>query len=230
MFSDAQAKLETKPLETGNRTLDMVRKLQHIDLLIKALIDFIAYPLESNARTIYARQTKQQYDKISAELKETLTAAIKQGNAAARIIEQYGYFRVVAKHSGKCLDVPDENTANSVQIIQYDQKESFNQQWHLVADEDEYYNVVARHSSKCLDVSDRNTENHAAIIQYDCNGADNQKWGFLPDGNGCFTIVSKLSGKCLDVESGAYENGAPIIQFERTEGDNQKWWLKAARA
>lgn len=230
MFSDAQAKLDAKPEETGNYTMDMVNKLRHVDSVINSLKSFVAYPLAANARTIYSPKTKQKYDILATEIQQTLTAATKQGNDAAKIIEKYSFFQFVAKHSKKCLDVPRGNKDDHSRIIQYTQNNAAHQQWYLIADGEGYYSIKARHSDKCLDVANEDVEDGVPIIQYAYHGGDNQKWEFLTDGDGYFVIVNKLSGKCLDVEGGFRGNDVPIIQYERGDTDNQKWQLVAAGA
>ncbi len=95
MFTDAQMRIDAKPLDTGNHIQDMVTKLRHVNLVIKAILDFVEYPLESNARTVYSVQTKQQYDDIRVELKQTLTEANKQVTQTAKIIERYAATEIV---------------------------------------------------------------------------------------------------------------------------------------
>ena len=88
-FSDAQAAFDAKPQETGNYIQDMITKSHHVERLIKAILDFVTNPLESNARIIYSAQTKQQYDAIRDELIQTLAKASEQTAKATNIIGRY---------------------------------------------------------------------------------------------------------------------------------------------
>ena len=88
-FADAQAKYDAKPADTGNHLQDMIAKSQYIERVIKAVMDFVENPLESNAKKIYSEPTKQRYDEIKAEIHQTLTTASKQIIQAAKIIGPY---------------------------------------------------------------------------------------------------------------------------------------------
>jgi elongation factor Tu len=63
-------------------------------------------------------------------------------------------YKLIAKHSGKCLDVigGPGAVANGVRVQQYDYLGGDNQKWRLVPVEDGYYQLIAKHSGKCLDV------------------------------------------------------------------------------
>jgi hypothetical protein len=42
-----------------------------------------------------------------------------------------GYVEIVARHSGKCVDVPSSATANSIRLKQYPCNGGANQHWTL---------------------------------------------------------------------------------------------------
>ena len=42
-----------------------------------------------------------------------------------------GFFRLVARHSGRCLDVPGQSTANGLQLQQWDCNGTVAQAWRL---------------------------------------------------------------------------------------------------
>ena len=62
-----------------------------------------------------------------------------------------GYSRLIAQHSGKCLDVSGVSTEDRAEIIQWQCHGGANQQWRVetVAGG---YQLVARHTGKCVDV------------------------------------------------------------------------------
>lgn len=86
------------------------------------------------------------------------------------------FYVIIAKHSGKCLDVRGISTDKGANIIQYDYWGGDNQKWKLEPVGDGYYRIIAKHSGKCLDVGGISTDNGAKIIQWDYRGGDNQKW------------------------------------------------------
>lgn len=154
-----------------------------------------------------------------------------QGNSSTINQPQSGIYpgrayQLIAKHSGKCLDVSGVSTANGANIIQYDCHGGPNQQWTLTDKGGGYYLAVAKHSGKCLDVAGVGTGNGTNIIQYDCHSGPNQQWMLIPQGQGYYLATAKHSGKCLDVAGASTGNGANIIQYDCHAGPNQLWMLK----
>jgi aspartate 1-decarboxylase len=86
-----------------------------------------------------------------------------------------GYYRITAKHSGKCLDVNGASSESGATIIQYSCHGKDNQLFTLVPKGDGYYSIVAKNSGKCLDVNGA-SQDTAYVIQYSCHGKDNQLW------------------------------------------------------
>jgi hypothetical protein len=85
---------------------------------------------------------------------------------------------LVARHSGKCLDVAGVSTADGANVHQWTclfaQR---NQEWRLVQKDNGYFTVVARHSGKCLDVAGVSISEGANVHQWTClPGQRNQEW------------------------------------------------------
>ena len=139
------------------------------------------------------------------------------------------FFEVVARHSGKCLDVSGASADNLASVIQWDCHGEANQQWQFVPLGDGYYRIMARHSGKVLDVYGVSTEDLASITQYESHDGVNQQWSLEPVGDGYYRIVARCSGKALDVFGASPENGAGIIQYTPHGGENQQWLLRAIR-
>ncbi|PLS67685.1 MAG: hypothetical protein CV045_12210 [Cyanobacteria bacterium M5B4] len=86
-------------------------------------------------------------------------------------------FWLVAKHSGKCLDVSGGSKANGAPIVQWTCHGGNNQVW----EQDGWSNdqLKSVHSKKCLDVAGASRSNGAWAIQYDCNfNTKNQNFDF----------------------------------------------------
>lgn len=139
------------------------------------------------------------------------------------------FFEVVARPSGKCLDVGGASTDNLASVIQWDCHGGANQQWQFVPLSDGYYRVVARHSGKVLDVYGVSTDDLAPIIQYESHGGLNQQWSLEPVGDGYYRILARHSGKALDVLVASQENWTGIIQYAPHGGENQQWLLRVVR-
>jgi hypothetical protein len=121
--------------------------------------------------------------------------------------------------SNRCLDVPNQSTANGTQVQIYDCWTGTNQQWTYSAAGE--LSVYAGATRKCLDASGGGTANGTAAIIWSCHGGTNQKWDLRSDGS----IVNRQSGLCLDVSGASTANGALVHLWSCHGGTNQKWRL-----
>ncbi|MBR8640452.1 RICIN domain-containing protein [Streptomyces tuirus] len=130
---------------------------------------------------------------------------------------------LTARHSGKCLDVPDKSVNDNVQLIQYTCTGGMNQSFRFEDVGNGYVRLMVRHSGKCVDVADNSTANGNRIIQYSCSTGTNQQWQVKDAGDGHVRLVSRLSGKCLDVSDESTVNGAKLIQWTCGTGAHQQF-------
>jgi RHS repeat-associated protein len=135
------------------------------------------------------------------------------------------YYQIVARHSGKCLDVSNAGLENFARLVQRDCAGGGNQQWQLVPTGDGYYRIMARHSAKTLDVEGASSADGATVHQWDYVGGANQQWQLVPTDSGYVRIVARHSGKVLDVGSISMDNGASVVQWSYAGGANQQWQL-----
>ncbi|MET7779815.1 RICIN domain-containing protein [Streptomyces sp. NPDC005388] len=133
------------------------------------------------------------------------------------------YHSVIARHSGKCLDVTDNSAADSAVALQYTCNGGLNQQWRLQDAGDGYVRVLAQHSGKCLDVANASTADGAYVNQYHCTTGTNQQWRFQDMGSGYYRLVARHSGKCLDVANASTADGTRLIQWPCGTGINQQF-------
>ncbi|MFE9139094.1 RICIN domain-containing protein [Streptomyces sp. NPDC007355] len=85
-----------------------------------------------------------------------------------------GYVNVVARHSGKCLDVSGLSTADGAEVFQYACNGGRNQEW-AVRGSGGYLTLTARHSAKCSRPSGGSTTNGAGAVQWACDGTTSQQ-------------------------------------------------------
>jgi len=95
------------------------------------------------------------------------------------------WYQVIARHSGKCLDVANASLKHAANVIQgvCGGPAAYNQQWRIryVEGGDGAARVIARHSGMCLDVAYARLEHGANVVQGVCGGAGsgaNQLWRF----------------------------------------------------
>lgn len=91
-----------------------------------------------------------------------------------------GYYKILAKHSAKALDVFGGivSQGNGAIVEQWDYNGGTNQMWALTPLGDDYYTIRPRHSQGCLDIDGGPgaTANGRKAQQWQCTGADNQKF------------------------------------------------------
>ncbi|MEU1448377.1 MULTISPECIES: RICIN domain-containing protein [Streptomyces] len=133
------------------------------------------------------------------------------------------YYNLIARHSGKCLDITDNSAADDAIALQYTCNGGLNQQWRLQNAGDGYVRVLAQHSGKCLDVANASTADGAFVNQYHCTTGTNQQWRFEDHGGGYYRLVARHSGKCLDVANASTANGARLSQWTCGTGTNQQF-------
>ncbi|WP_433311256.1 glycoside hydrolase family 27 protein [Micromonospora chersina] len=121
---------------------------------------------------------------------------------------------LVSAASGRCLDVPQSNTANGTQPVIWDCNGGANQRWNISGD-------TLQALGKCLDAPLNATPGAKAQI-WDCNGGANQRWSRNADG----TIRAQQSGLCLDVNGAATGNGTTVILWTCTAAANQRWTIR----
>ena len=134
-----------------------------------------------------------------------------------------GTYSIIAKNSGKALDVTGASTADGAKIIQWTNTNANNQHWVVTSLGSNAYSIVSVNSGKSLDVTGGSTANGAKIIQWTSHGGNNQRWNLNVDAQGYYTIVSVASGKAIDVAGGSTADGDSIIQWTVNNGDNQKF-------
>ena len=108
-----------------------------------------------------------------------------------------GYFKIIAKHSGKSLDVYGGtiSTGNGVAVQQWDYNGAGNQQWKFVPVAGGYYQIIAKHSGKSLDVNGGvgATGNGPQVQQWDYVGAFNQQWRLTPVAEARRTAMTRFN-------------------------------------
>ncbi|HVK19815.1 MAG TPA: RICIN domain-containing protein [Actinokineospora sp.] len=130
---------------------------------------------------------------------------------------------IFVKHSGKCLDIEGQSTANGADAHQWDYWGGNNQIFKIEWVETGHYRLIAQHSNKVVDIEAQGTGNGALVHQWDWWGGNNQRFRLDPVGHGYYRIVAKNSGRCLDVSGISQNSGAKIVQWDWWGGDNQRW-------
>lgn len=138
-----------------------------------------------------------------------------------------GAYRLIAKHSGKALDVSGCSSASGANIQQWSWTGSECQRWSLEYLGSGDYKITLINSGQTLEVSGCSTVNGGNVQQYLWSDANCQKWKIEPTGNNFYRLVNKHSGKVLDVDACSINDGQNVQQWEWLGGDCQQWKLEA---
>ncbi|WP_329125761.1 RICIN domain-containing protein [Streptomyces sp. NBC_01465] len=127
------------------------------------------------------------------------------------------YETLTARHSGKCVDVPDQSILYGVAVGQYTCNSGANQKFWFQDTGDGYVRLMGRQSSLCL------TETSTAVVQQACAGTTDQQWKVTTNSAGYVALAARVSGECLDVSGGSTANSAAIITYACSGATNQQW-------
>jgi rhamnogalacturonan endolyase len=134
-----------------------------------------------------------------------------------------GTYKLLAKHSGKAVDVLSCGTANGVNVQQTSDLGTTCQQWVLSNNGEGAYTFTNVNSSKVLDVYNCGTANKVNVQQWTNLNNNCQKWTLIASGNNYYQIKNVNSGKCLDVKDALTTDGANIQQYTCNGADCQKF-------
>ena len=88
-----------------------------------------------------------------------------------------GFFRIIAMHSGKALDVWGDSRGDGGEIKQFSSHRGANQQFRIIP-VGSFFKIVGRNSGLVLEVPGWSTDN-VQIKQFVENGGANQEWEFI---------------------------------------------------
>lgn len=123
-----------------------------------------------------------------------------------------GYYYLVARHSGKVLEIADASTAADAQLQQAEAVGQNHQQFKFDAAGERLFAIRARHSGLVVDIYGASTADGVKVIQSGWHSGSNQRFRLIEAGDGYYFIEAEHSGKCLDVRDAAKTPGATVLQ------------------
>jgi len=148
----------------------------------------------------------------------TLVVALAPVTAAQAATTAAAGVQVRIAHSGKCLNVQGNSSANLAKIVQYTCYSSvLNDKFKIVPRGDGAYWIQGVGSGKCLNVQGGSTANNAGIIQYTCGNQLNTLW-YVEEVIDKPTVrfISANSGKCLNLPRASTTDNTQLIQYSCT--------------
>lgn len=139
-----------------------------------------------------------------------------------------GTYRVIARHSGKALDVINHQTGDGSNVAQWAYGGGNNQRWTLIHLGNNVYQIVGLESGKALEVASTSTANGTNVDVRTYTGAANQRWTIAATSGGFFRLTPfSSSGSALDVSGNSTADGANVHQWSWTGANNQQWTFQA---
>lgn len=135
--------------------------------------------------------------------------------ATAEPIDPAGWYSIVNKNSGKCVDARAAATVNGTAIQQYACNGTTAQQYQFAPASDGHLRINIRAgSAQALDVTNVSTADNAPIQLWSYGGGANQQWQPVAEGStGYYHLVNRNSGKCLDVPAASSADSVQLVQY-----------------
>ena len=141
------------------------------------------------------------------------------------------YYKIVATHSAKALDVQNGGINIGTNVEQFDQNGSDNQCWYFKDCGNGYYSIISKANGLYLDISGGAIDSCGANVQlYYSNNSEAQQFKLehinIVD-SGTYEIETKLnSNMVVDVSGGSYDNGANVQLWTANNVNQQRFILE----
>ena len=131
--------------------------------------------------------------------------------------------RIQNQNSGKVLGVDQMSTANSANVVQYDDNGTADHLWQLLDNGNGLVKVRNVNSGKVLGVDQMSTADSARVVQFDDSGTTDHVWQLLDNGDGWFRLRNLNSGKVLGVDQMSTADSAQVVQFDDNGTADHLW-------
>ena len=137
-----------------------------------------------------------------------------------------GYYKIIAKHSKKSLDIPGASTSNCTKIQQYEWNETDAQQWIIKDAGDGYYYIISKCNGLYLDIAGAIANNGVQVQIYKGNGSNAQKFklekeeeikGKQSIEDGTYKIKVADTNMVFDIDGISRDNGAVAQIWEESD-------------
>ncbi len=132
--------------------------------------------------------------------------------------------------SGLVMDVYYGGTDDGVNILQYTNGGTTNQQFTLSEVSTGVYSIINVNSGKAVEVTDGSTDNNANIQQGTYSGADYQLFKAVSTLDGYYKFKALHSDKIIEVVDGSTDENANISQYTDNDQNCGQWSLEAVSA
>lgn len=144
---------------------------------------------------------------------------------------QAGATRLMAQHSGKCMDVDQSRLPPETEIVQSSCSGSDDQLFTFLPLEEVWgaFTIRSLPSDLCFEVSaDRAYNGQPILTQNVCSGNDHQVFTLNPSGpiaDKVFQVIAKHSGECIGVANASLEDQARLTEDSCNTHTSQQWYI-----
>ncbi|NMO14529.1 cellulase family glycosylhydrolase [Pyxidicoccus fallax] len=119
---------------------------------------------------------------------------------------------MVARHSGKCVDVPGASTSAGVGLQQYTCNGTVAQSFTFDATGDGFHRILSgTNASLCLQAG---AGTSTQVTQAACSSTSNaQKWSVTPGSSGAYQVKTRDGTACLNLSGANSNDGAQLITW-----------------
>jgi endoglucanase len=176
--------------------------------------------LETNTMLLFNRSTAAVFDPDNIR---ALTGGAALPPPGSGTIAN-GTYKIVARHSGKALDVSGGGTADGSNVIQWTYGGGNNQRWTVTHLGNNQYSIVGVQSGKALEVSNWGGSNGSNVQIWTYGGGTNQKWTVTATSGGYYRLTpTHATSMALDVNGVSTADGANVQIWTYGGGNNQQW-------
>ena len=142
-----------------------------------------------------------------------------------------GYYRILAEHSGKSLDVVYGSALSGVGVQQYDWNGSEAQLWRIIENKDGSYFIQSKLGT-VLGVYGNAASSGSSIVMQDMNWQISQKWSFektnyRPIKDDTYILRNNSQKKYVfDVKYGSLEKNAEVWLYSDNSSTSQQFEVK----
>lgn len=135
-----------------------------------------------------------------------------------------GVYKIVAKCSGKALDVSDVSKTPGANVHQWDYVGGDNQKWKLLSAGDGYWYLESVNSGLVLDGAGWGTADGTNVVQWNRGNLQaNQKFKIEANGDGTYRLTNQHANKVLDVSNSSQSNGGNVQLWTWNSSTAQRW-------
>jgi hypothetical protein len=139
-----------------------------------------------------------------------------------------GIYRLVARNSGKVLEVAGVAIADGSNVQQWSYWWGDSQRWMVKHLGNNQYSIMGAASAKALDVAGWGTADGSNVQIWSDLGGANQSWTITSAGGGYYRLTpTHAPSKCLDVNGASTADGANVQIWGCSGGTNQQWSFQA---